>query len=89
MKKLAIILMLLAQASYAQEDTLDLFGCLEAVEEHHPTTEQKPVIHQQTQLKLKNLRSKWYPSLDVNAQASYQSDVVQIDMDLPFDADFP
>ncbi|MBS3806095.1 MAG: TolC family protein [Bacteroidales bacterium] len=89
MKKLAIIMMLLAQASYAQEDTLDLFGCLEAVEEHHPTTEQKPLIHQQTQLKLKNLKSGWYPSLNLNAQVSYQSDIVKIDMDLPFDADFP
>lgn len=89
MKRLAILLMLLAQASYAQEDTLDLFRCFEAVEEHHPGTEQKPLIHQQTQLKLKNLKSKWYPSLDLNAQVSYQSDIVQIDMDLPFDADFP
>jgi len=89
MKRLAIILMLFAQASYAQEDTLNLTRCFEAVEKHHPGTEQKPVIHQQTQLKLKNLKAKWYPSLDVNAQVSYQSEVVKIDMDLPFDADFP
>src|SRR6056297_1505148 len=89
MKKLAILVMLFAQASYAQEDTLNLFRCFEAVEAHHPGTEQKPLIHQQTLLKLKNLKSEWYPSVDLNAQASYQSDIVKIDIDMPFDADFP
>ena len=40
-------------------------------------------------LKLKNLKSRWYPGLDFSAQATYQSETVQIDPDLPFEADFP
>ena len=89
MKRFVIILMLFVQASFAQEDTLDLFRCFEAVEENHPETDQKQMIHQQTLLRLRNLKAKWYPSLDLNAQASYQSDIVKIDTEMPFGADFP
>lgn len=89
MKKLTALLMLLAHFGFAQQDTIDLYRCFEAVEEHHPTAKQKPLIRQQTLLKLQNLRSRWYPSAELKVQASYQSESVEIDPDLPFDADFP
>lgn len=89
MKKLTALLVLLAHFGFAQQDTIDLYRCFEAVEEHHPTAKQKPLIRQQTLLKLQNLRSRWYPSAELKVQASYQSESVEIDPDLPFDADFP
>ena len=52
-------------------------------------TGEKPLIDKQTRLKIKNLKAKWYPNLDLNAQATYQSDIVEIDADLPFETDFP
>ncbi|MBS3774346.1 MAG: TolC family protein [Bacteroidales bacterium] len=90
MKQLIIIFLLVAQVSIAQQkDSLDIFKCFEAVEANHPRAGEKPIIDEQTRLKINNLRSQWYPSLEMNAQASYQSDVVEIDVNLPFDADFP
>ena len=73
MKKLTALLVLLAHFGFAQQDTIDLYRCFEAVEEHHPTAKQKPLIRQQTLLKLQNLRSRWYPSAELKVQASYQS----------------
>lgn len=90
MKQLIIVFLLVAQVSIAQQkDSLDIFKCFEAVEANHPRAGEKPIIDEQTRLKINNLRSQWYPALEMNAQASYQSDVVEIDVNLPFDADFP
>ncbi len=90
MKQLIIVFLLVAQVSIAQQkDSLDIFKCFEAVEANHPLAGEKPIIDEQTRLKINNLRSQWYPSLEMNAQASYQSEVVEIDVNLPFDADFP
>jgi outer membrane protein TolC len=89
MKKLTVLLVLLVHFGFAQHDTIDLYGCFEAVEEHHPSARQKPLIHQQTLLELQNLQARWFPSAELQVQASYQSETVEIDPDLPFDADFP
>ncbi|MCF8335950.1 MAG: TolC family protein [Bacteroidales bacterium] len=90
MKQLIIILLLIAQVSLAQQrDSLDIFRCFEAVESNHPRSAEKPLINKQTRLKIDNLKAQWYPDLEMNARASYQSDVVEIDPNLPFEADFP
>lgn len=91
MKKLTVFLVLLVHFGFAQQDadTLELYSCFEAVEEHHSLARQKPLIHQQTLLRLENLKARWYPSADLKVQASYQSETTEIDPDLPFDADFP
>jgi len=90
MKQLIIVLILITQVSLAQQnDSVDIFQCFEAVESNHPMTGEKPLIDKQTRLKIKNLKTQWYPNLDLNAQATYQSDIVEIDADLPFEADFP
>jgi outer membrane protein TolC len=84
-----LIFLLIGHLSMGQEDTLSLSRCFEAVEINHPGAGQKRLIDQQTLLKLKNLKAQWYPNLDMNAQASYQSDIARIQVDLPFEADFP
>ena len=90
MKQIIIVLLLITQVSLAQQnDSVDIFQCFEAVESNHPMTGEKPLIDKQTRLKIKNLKAKWYPNLDLNAQATYQSDIVEIDADLPFETDFP
>mgnify|MGYP006279149221 CR=1 FL=1 len=90
MKKLIIVFLLITQVSLAQQmDSVNIFNCFEAVESNHPRAGEKPLIDEQTRLKIENLKAQWYPNLDMNAQASYQSDIVEIDVNLPFDADFP
>src|SRR6056297_1698251 len=92
MKQFIIMItwLLIGQASLAQNrDTIDVFMCFDAVESNYPKTGEIPLIDKQTSLKIDNLKAQWYPNLDLNAQATYQSDVVEIDMDLPFETDFP
>ncbi|MGM0532261.1 MAG: TolC family protein, partial [Bacteroidota bacterium] len=90
MKQFIIVFLLIAQVSIAQQkDSLDIFNCFEAVESNHPRAGERPIIDEQTRLKIENLKAQWYPNLEMNAQSSYQSDVVKIDVNLPFDADFP
>ena len=89
MQRLMLFFLLIGHLSMGQEDTLSLSQCFEAVEINHPGAGQKRLVDQQTLLKLKNLKAQWYPKLDMNAQASYQSDIARIQVDLPFEADFP
>ncbi len=90
MKQFIIVFFLITQVALSQQnDSVDIYRCFEAVDSNHPMTGEKPLIDKQTRLKIKNLKAQWYPSLDLNAQASYQSDIVEIDVDLPFEADFP
>ncbi|HKL38991.1 MAG TPA: TolC family protein [Bacteroidales bacterium] len=89
MKRLMLFFLLIGQVSLGQEDTLDLSRCFEAVGVNHPGAGQKKLIDQQTLMKIQNLKVQWYPSLDMNARVSYQSDIARIQVDLPFEADFP
>lgn len=89
MKRIVLSLVLISNVAMAQHDTLSLFHCFDAVEANHPGSQQKALIDQQTLLKLKNLTTQWYPSVDLSARATYQSDIARIDVDLPFDANFP
>jgi outer membrane protein TolC len=89
MQRLMLFFLLIGHLSIGQEDTLRLSRCFDAVEINHPGAGEKRLIDQQTLLKLKNLNAQWYPNLDMNAQASYQSDIARIQVDLPFEADFP
>ena len=92
MKKLFNLLigLVLVNASFAQ-DTLDIFQCFNAMEKNYPKAVEKELIKEQTEYKLQNIKAEWFPSLDVNVQASYQSDVVEVNLgnQLPFPVDFP
>lgn len=94
MRKLVVILLLISQFAHGQSqsmDSLDIFQCFEAIEKNYPKSGEKELIEKQTSLELKNIQTQWYPQVNLNAQATYQSDVVKVDIgdDLPFPVDFP
>ncbi len=91
MRKLGIIFLLISQFAFGQTDSLNIFQCFEATEKYYPKSEEKQLIQKQTRLEIKNIQAQWYPQLELNAQASYQSDVVKVDMgnELPFPVNFP
>jgi outer membrane protein TolC len=92
MRKFVVIFLLISQFALGQSsDSLDIFQCFDAIEKFYPKSEEKQLIEEQTQLELENIQAQWYPQLNLNAQASYQSDVVEVDIgdDLPFPVDFP
>lgn len=62
-------------------DALTLEQCLEAAVQHAPRSGNRALLEQQNALVEKNIRANWYPSLELNGKASYQSDVVTIEFE--------
>ena len=60
--------------------TLTLDSCYKYAEINYPLVKQRGLIEQTTQLTLSNLAKGYYPQLSINGQASYQSDVTQIQL---------
>ncbi len=64
-------------------DTLTLPECFRLANEKFPLMAGKPVLDQQVKLEDENLKSAFYPEMNLNAQAAYYSDVVTIAIDPP------
>ena len=62
-------------------DTIDLFTCYREAEKNHPLGKQKEQYREAYELSLKNASNNWYPELNANARASYQSDITAISAD--------
>jgi outer membrane protein TolC len=82
MKKYIIVLLLFSQVGYTQNLTLK--DCYQKAIESNPVSKDKVLLEQITALKVKNLKTNYLPKLDFTGQATYQSDVVKIDLDLPY-----
>lgn len=74
--------MIIAVTLQAQ-DTLNYRYCLEQAVANSPRLRDRQYIDQEGRLVLENIRTGWYPSLTINGKASYQSDVVSIEIDQP------
>jgi outer membrane protein TolC len=93
MRKASLVLLIvtLFLSVKAQKDTLSIWDAWRAVDSYFPKSSEKGMIDEQKKLKVQNLDTRWYPEINLNAQATYQSDVVQVDLgnQLPFPVDFP
>lgn len=49
--------------------------------QHIPVTRNEELLKKQNKLLVENIRTGWLPSLELNGKASYQSDVVTIEID--------
>jgi outer membrane protein TolC len=74
-----VFLLLTAFWSFGQlPDTLTLYECYEQSVINYPVVKQKEFIKDSYANKIRNINTNWYPSLLLNGQATYQSDVVDI-----------
>ncbi len=90
MRSVLIILFLavIGDAVYGQVN-LTLEECQLKAVDNYPLLKQTALLEEIYHLKDKNIKSGWLPAFDFGAKATYQSDVVEIAVDLPFPADFP
>ncbi|MCF8331835.1 MAG: TolC family protein [Bacteroidales bacterium] len=92
MKRLSFVMsiLLLSLFVFAQQN-ITLEECLKAIDEQHPVSSQVELKQKQHQLQQKNIKNSRLPDFSMNAQATYQSDVTEIAMDLPpmLNVDFP
>ncbi|HAN18187.1 MAG: hypothetical protein A2X13_07610 [Bacteroidetes bacterium GWC2_33_15] len=89
MKKILVILLLIANASFAQNKGIGLQDCYEQMLKTYPLVNDLEIYNQANELKLKNLNSEWLPRAELKAQATYQSDAFALDIDLPITVDLP
>ncbi|UQD56608.1 TolC family protein [Flavobacterium sp. K5-23] len=83
MKKCIVILTLfLSFASYAQQ-TLQLEDCYALVDKNYPIAKQSDLLLQKSTLDIETINKGKLPKIDLNAQATYQSDVIQLPINVP------
>ena len=79
--------MLTLQVSIQAQDTLTLNYCYQMAEQNYPLAGQLDLLAGSNTLKVKNLNKNYLPQININGQASYQSDVTKVEIELP--AGFP
>lgn len=83
MKKLFLILILTLPLTLVSQQTLNLEECFDLVTDIYPLAKQSALLDNQVQLDIEALRTGYLPKLDLNAQATYQSDVTSLPIQLP------
>ncbi|MBX9782559.1 MAG: TolC family protein [Chitinophagaceae bacterium] len=81
MKKLLLILLLFADAAFAQTFTLEQVQDL--AKQNYPLIKQKELIQQTKEISIANLQKGFLPQFALNGQATYQSEVTQVKIPVP------
>jgi len=81
--------MFLANFSYAQNKEINLKECYDNMLLNYPLANDAEIYNKTSELKIRNLNSDWLPKAELKAQATYQSEVLELDIDLPIVVDLP
>ncbi|QHT71058.1 TolC family protein [Rhodocytophaga rosea] len=66
------------------QDTLTLAQCYQAAAQHYPYVKQKGLLSQTGALSVLNLKvNRWLPQASINGQATWQSEVTRLPIELP------
>ena len=76
MKKFIYLLFLIVFTKSIGQEELSLVKCYSLAEINHPIAKQNELIPQQNELNTDIIKTKKYPKIDLDAQATYQSDVI-------------
>jgi outer membrane protein TolC len=83
MKKFLFIIFAIAPILAFAQQTLTLEECYALTEKNYPLAKQTALLEEKTNSEIKVLEKEKLPKLDLNAQATYQSDVIEFPMNLP------
>ena len=83
MTRIFLIIVFIIPFTVAAQETLTLDECFDLVSNNYPLAKQSGLYQNQLQLDIEALQKGKLPKLDVNAQASYQSDVTSLPIQLP------
>lgn len=82
MKKLVFILIAVVSFTTSAQQTLALEECYALVKKNYPLSDKTKLLKEKTGFDIKVLKKDWLPKLDLNAQATYQSDVIEFPGDI-------
>jgi len=84
MKKFFLVLLLFGEKLLAQDSaSLTLLHAYELAQKNYPAIRQKDLVRQTAEINISNLSKGYLPQLSLNAQATYQSDVTRVNVNLP------
>src|SRR5680860_1697687 len=83
MNRLLLMLIFILPFTVAAQETITLDECFDLVTENYPLAKQSSLLENQVQLDIEALQKGKLPKLDINAQATYQSDVTSLPLQLP------
>ncbi len=67
----------------AQNSSITLQYCETEAINNYPSIKDKELLHAASVLRVQNINALWLPSLSLNGQATYQSDVIDINLQMP------
>lgn len=82
MKKLILLLFFIPLSSFAQEN-LSLEKCYALAKVNYPKSKQSDLVKEQSDLNTEIIKTKKYPKIDFDAQATYQSEVIHFPTENP------
>jgi outer membrane protein TolC len=83
MKKLLILICCLVPGWVMGQDSLNLKTCHSLAIENYPLIKQRVLLEKITTEKINSLKTTTLPQFNLNGQASYQSDVTEVSIDVP------
>jgi len=83
MKRLLFTIFCLAPLFVSAQQVLTLEECYVLAEKNYPLAKQAVLLEEKTNSEIKVLEKERLPKLDLNAQASYQSDVIEFPLQIP------
>ncbi|POY38838.1 TolC family protein [Flavobacterium alvei] len=81
--KLIVLLLLLLSINSNAQQTLTLEDCYTLVDKNYPLSKQAALLQQKSSYEIDALSKGKLPKIDVNAQATYQSEVIGLPATLP------
>lgn len=81
--KYIFVLLILSQLASAQDQQLTLEECYTRARENYPLIHQKQLLAKSKEYSIANARTGYLPQLSIYGQATYQSDVTRVPIDIP------
>ncbi len=85
MKNIIVIFLVVLHSMVSAQTVFTLQDCHDSAISHYPNLKQFELNSAASELRTKNIKTNYYPKLNLNGQASYQSDVTK----MPFGDNLP
>ena len=82
-KIISLLLFLILPLTIVAQQTLTLDECFEMVTKNYPLAKQSDLLNDKANLDIEAINKGKLPQLDINAQATYQSDVTSLPITIP------
>lgn len=80
---LFLLLLFIAGNGYGQVSSINLYDCYRLARENYPSLPDTKRQKEISDLRIQNIGNSWNPQLNLNGQATYQSEVTKVNVPIP------